>query len=187
MNYKLRLLIASNGVQVFAATLLIPIFALFIKDIGGGPELAGILFGVGFMSTAIANVCMIRIRDRLLLDVTLYKLGLVIKIAGWTLLAFHQTIPMLVVAQVILGISSAIGSPSFNSLISENLDKKRHISEWSKWELTQNIATALASAISGFVVVGFGFGWLFSLMAVGTALALVLVLGVTKRGRSRRL
>ena len=149
INSKLRLTIFSNGIQVFAATLLVPVFALFAQEIGGGLQLAGILFGISFITTAVVNLLIIRIHDRKLLDATLFKVGLIVEASAWTLLAIHEGIPLLVITQIILGISNAVGSPSFNSLMSGHLDKQLHISEWSRWDFIQNIATGAASISSG--------------------------------------
>jgi len=179
MNNKLRLIIASNGIQVFAATLLIPVFALFTQSIGGGPQLAGILFGISFLTTAVVNLIIIRIHDRKLLDANLYKVGMIVKAGAWTLLAIHQSIAVLVITQIILGLSDAIGSPSFNSLMSGHLDKQLHISEWSRWDFIQNIATGAASVLSGYIIVGFGFASLFSIMAAITLIALLTALRIT--------
>lgn len=181
MNYTLKLILLSNAVQVFAATLLIPVFALFIKEIGGGPELSGVLFAISFIVTAVGNIAMIRVKDAKLRGVWLYKLGLLIKLAAWLLLAVHQSITILILSQVILGIATSVGSPSFSSLVSEHLDKRKHISDWARWELMQNIVTAVSSVASGFIIVIYGFGSLFALMAGITALSFTLSLSITKK------
>lgn len=186
MNAKLRLLFISNGIQVFGATLLVPVFALFIADIGGGPELAGILFGISFVTTAFVNLFVMRIEDRRLLDATLYKIGMAIKICAWVMLALVQSIPVLIAAQVILGVAASIGSPAFGALVSENLDKKRHISDWARWDFSMNLATGLASAVSGFIVVHLGFPVLFAVMALVTAMALFLAMGLIRGRRYAR-
>lgn len=183
MNYKLKLILLSNSVQVFAATLLVPVFAIFIDDIGGGPELAGILFGISFFVTALGNLIMIRVQDARLRDVSLYKVGLLIKIGAWVLLAFHQSIPTLIVAQIILGTATAIGAPSFGSLVSEHLDKRRHISDWSRWAFMENTVTAISSVLSGFIIVAYSFDVLFAIMAAMTFLSFILAMGITKRKR----
>lgn len=185
MNYKLKLILLSNSVQVFAATLIIPVFALFIKEVGGGPELAGVLFGISFFVTAVGNLVMIRVEDARLRDATFYKTGLLIKIAAWLLLAFYQSIPGLITAQIILGTASAIGAPSFASLVSEHLDKRKHISDWARWSFMENTVTAAASIMSGFIIVQHGFRFLFIAMALITLISFILSLGITKRRRKR--
>lgn len=176
MNNRLRLILITNGIQVFAATLLVPVFALFIKEIGGGPELAGALFAVSFMTTAIGSLVVMRMRDTKILDKELFDTGMIMKLLAWILLAVHQSIPVLITAQIILGISTAIGSPAFGALISENLDRQKHLSEWSKWDFIYNTATGLASISSGFIIVSKGFDFLFLLMAAITLMALIVSL-----------
>jgi MFS family permease len=180
VNLKLKFILFTNSIQVFAATLLIPVFALFIEDIGGGPELAGILFGISFGITALGNILMIHVSDTRLRNVRLFKLGLLIKLGAWILLSYHQSVSVLICAQILLGAATAIGSPSFNAFVSEHLDRRRHISEWAKWDLMQNSVTAASSMLSGFIVANHGFNTLFMIMAVLTAFSLALSLGITK-------
>ncbi len=128
---------------------------------------------------------MVKVQDTRLKNVALYKYGLLIKIAAWLLLSSYQSIASLVLAQTILGIATSVGSPAFSSLVSENLDKKKHISEWAHWELMQGIVTAASSIMSGFIVVRYGFSSLFTLMAIITTFSFIISLSITKQRKRR--
>ena len=165
MNKPLRFLLIANSINILADNLFVPIYALFITKLGGGPQLAGILFAIRFLSIAVFVLLIQRFRDKVNLDSQMLQVCFLIKTIAWTFLAFNQSIPALVIAQIAFGLSGAIGAPAFNSLVSENLDKKRHIHDWGIWELMQNLAIAVAAALSGFIMVSFGFSFLFILMA----------------------
>ena len=174
MNKKIRLLIITNSIFIFADTLILPMYALFIKKIGGGIELAGLLFGLKFLVSFIVSLFIVRLKDKIFLDDKMYKLNLFLRGLAWLSLVFFQTIPMLIVAQLMIGTSEAFGAPAFNTLFSENLDTQHHIKEWGMVELTYALSIALSSGISGYIVVFFGFRVWFGLMSLLALASLLL-------------
>ncbi len=165
MNPQLKLLFAANSIITLAGTMILPIYALFIEEAGGGVEMAGILFGVTFISASIAEIAVIRFKDRPGLNLKLLKINFIMRGLSWLVLAFVSTIPVILVAQIIIGACSAFGSPAFNSLVSEHLDGQKHIREWGMWELVYNPSVAIGSVAGGFIVASWGFGPLFIAMS----------------------
>jgi len=174
VNFKLKLLLATNAINTIADGLILPLFALFVTKIGGGAELAGILFGTNFISGAFFNLFAIKLHDKNFLNNRLFEAGLLIKGFCWVIIAFSQNVPTLIVIQILLGLSGALGGPAFNALVSEHLDNRKHIKEWSIWELVRNCAVATGGFLSGFVLTNFGFTMLFILMAAFELISLAL-------------
>lgn len=166
MNRPLIFLVASNSINVLADYLFIPLYALFIKKIGGGAELAGSLFSIRFISSVVFGIIITRIKDHKTLDNRLLEVNFLLKGLCWLALAFFQSIPIMIVIQIILGFSGSFGGPAFNALVSEHLDKEKHIKDWGLWELVQNGSVAIASILSGFALTAFGFSFLFIVMAI---------------------
>lgn len=166
MNRKLRFLQMSNMVFVFASSLFVPLYAIFVVKVGGGVALAGELVGLQFFVSFLVGFLIIKLKDKPKRCQHLLKANFFLRGLAWLLIGLFPSIAMLVLTQIMIGISGAIGSPAFNALFSENLDRKKHIKEWGCWELIQNLATAGASVLGGFIVVWFGFSPLFLLMAL---------------------
>jgi MFS family permease len=160
---------------VFAANMIIPVYAFFIRGLGGSAKLAGVLFAISFISTSAVNLLVLRLKDKNFLDERMLKLNYLIKAGGWFLVAASPHISTLIAAQIILGIGTGIGSPAFGALISENLDGGRHIHDWGIWNLLENSAIAVTSILSGFVVAIFGFRTLFAVMGLLTLSALIVL------------
>jgi len=173
MNPKLKVVLISNSIFVFAGSLLVPLYVLLVSKQGGNIGLAGVLFGLPFLSSFLTGTFVIFLKDNKLLNRELLQLNFLIRGFTWLILVFIQVIPVLVLTQLLIGISEAIGSPAFNSLVSENLDDKRHIREWGIWELIKNPLVFLASAISGFIVIIWGFKMLFLVMSLLAFLSLL--------------
>lgn len=175
MNPRLKILFISNSLFTMACNLLVPLYALFITQIGGGAELAGILFSLSFFSSTIFGLLVMKFKDKKLLSVHMLKASFLLRVFAWLMLAFYQSIPVLVVAQILNGASTAIGGSSFNSLVSENLDDKNHIKDWGIWEVIVNPAAAIGGLVSGFVLVYGGFQYVFLSMAILAAMSFITV------------
>lgn len=182
MNLYLKSLIFCNTIFVFADTLFAPLYALFVIKLGGNAQIAGILFGTRFAATTITEFFVIRMGDRARLDENMLKLNYIIRGFSWLFLFFHQSLPTLFLVQVFVGIGEAFGSPAFNSLISENLDNKKHIREWGIWGIVSNPAMAIAGLVGGFIVTLFGFPPLFFLMAILSFTAALIIQLIKKGG-----
>lgn len=166
MNKKLKYLLASNGLFVFANSILIPVYALFIGSINGSIELAGLLFGLGFISSSIASLVVTRFADSARFENKMMKLNFLIRGTVWMYLAFFPSITAMFFCQILIGITDGVGSPVFNELFSRYLDRKKHIKEWGTWQFLFGVAVAAGSIISGFIVVNLGFSVLFFIMSM---------------------
>lgn len=175
MNSYLKKIFIINSIFIFADSLFVPLYALFVLKIGGGAELAGILFGLKFAVTAIVEFFVIKLRDKYQLDEFLLKINFFIRGSAWLMLFFAPLLPILVLAQVIIGISEALGTPAVNALISEHLDDKKHLREWGISQLTSYIPQAIAGAASGFIIALWGFQGLFLMMSILAFIALGLL------------
>ncbi len=106
--------------------------------------------------------------------------GFLIRAACWIMYIFVADVFFLILLQVLLGLGDACGSPAFNSLIAQHLDKHQFIKEYADMNVIFNLCTALATIIGGALVTYFGFEYLFLLMA---ALALISFFGILLKPR----
>ena len=166
MNRKIRYLLISNAVFVLAGSILLPVYALFVKSFNGGVEIAGILFGLGFLSSSITSLIVTKLHDGLRFENRMMKLCFFLRGVIWIFIAIFPNIQVLFVAQILIGITDGFGSPVFNELFSRYLDNKKHIKEWGMWQFVVGLSVAAGSFASGFIVTNVGFSVLFLIMAV---------------------
>lgn len=176
MNKFLKFLFLGQSINLLADHLLIPIFALFVLSVGGSAQLAGILWGIQFAISAVIGFFVLKLRDRRNLDYTLLKANYLIKAIAWILLVFNQSIPTMIIAQVLIGFAAAIGGPSFNAVTAEHLDRNQHIKDWGSLQLISNSVIAIASVISGIIMVNYGFVIIFMLMSLLEFISLIIIL-----------
>jgi MFS family permease len=88
-------------------------------------------------------------------------------------------VPLLLL-QVLFGLGEALGSPAYNAIVAEHLDKSRHMEDYSDQIIFFNLTAAVGTALGGFLVYNFGFKYLFFGMA---ALAVVSAIGVYTKSK----
>lgn len=165
MNPKLKFLLLSNSLFVFAGNLFLPFYALFVVKVGGDAKLAGLLIGLQYFSSTVAAFLVIKLRDKTKLDQELLQTNFLLRCFAWVMVGLNPNLFTLILAQIISGASESLGTPAFNALVSENLDYQQHIKEWGTYELIRNPVIAVAGIVGGFIVANFGFTPLFISMS----------------------
>jgi MFS family permease len=88
-----------------------------------------------------------------------------IRFVVWTLYVVTNNFQMLIILQVLLGLGESLGTPSYDALVAEHLDRNKHIRDYSEWKLISNLVGAIATLVGGYVVTKYGFDYLFLVMA----------------------
>lgn len=91
--------------------------------------------------------------------------GFLVRAAVWGGLTMINSLWLLVVAQILLGLGEALGSPAFDSIFAEHLDRNKHVREFSDWKLIYNLTMAAGTILGGLLAVRFGFNVLFLTMS----------------------
>lgn len=165
------MLLTASLLALFPTGLLLPVYAVFVKNVGGDVLDAGIAYGL-FSITAGVFVFFVA-------KMSLFKYQLRrMVVIGYTLLAlgelsyfFITTPSQLFMAQIVVGIAAGILDPSWDSLYSMSKSESEALHSWSLWSSGQRIVTGFG-AIVGTVVIGYySFSVLFSLMLVANLLA----------------
>lgn len=155
---------ATNAIILFAGAMLGPIYALFVEEIGGSLLDASIAGAVFALTAGITTLISGRYVDKIRENEYIIVLGYLIMALGFYLYIFVDTIFLLLIIQVIIGLGEAIYSPAFDALYSKHLDKKKSGLEWGVWESTDYFSAALAALVGGVVVTNFGFSAMFVIM-----------------------
>ncbi len=165
LNNSLRTIFFSYSFFYFADSLIVPLFALFTTNIGGGLEIVGILFGLRTFVSALTGIIASRVHDYKNLNSLFVKINLGARAIVWIMLAFYVNLPVFIIAQIVIGITDGIGTPAFNSLVSTNLNKNKTIGGWAIWHIMGSLSIALANAAGAFIVAYSSFQTMFILMS----------------------
>ena len=179
-NKALKILFFYNGLFVLAASLLGPLYALFVESYVDGVLAVSYSWAAFLISTTVFTVLVARLGDRVKEKEYFILAGFVLRATGWLLFIFVGALYQLILVQIIIGAGEALGTPGFNSVFADHLDNNMHVKEYSIWSLISNIASAIGVIIGGYIIKYFGFNVLFLIM---TTLAIVSFFGILLKPR----
>ena len=164
-NRILRTLFLYNGVFVLANNLLGPLYAIYVGGFNTGILPISLSWATYLISATLFMFLLSKLGDKFKKKRLLVCLGYIIRSACWLFMSYITTIEQLIVAQFILGIGEALGTPSFDAIFAEHLDKGKHIMDYADWKLITNAVLVLGTIVGGLIVSNFGFPVLFRFMS----------------------
>lgn len=165
MNKYLKTLFFYNGIFVFASHLLGPLYALYVKDIDSSIMSVSISWSAFLFSTVIFTLLISSVGDKVKHKEYLLSAGYFVRAFVWFSYIFVGDITTLVLLQILLGVGESLGTPAYDALLAEHLDRGHHIADYANWKIISSLAGAISVFIGGYIVDSFGFKYLFVLMA----------------------
>lgn len=165
LNKSLKILIATNTGIVFVIGLFAPFYAVFVQNLGGGVAFAGFSWAILSIVGGFLTLFFTRWELKMKEPELLIALGYLLRGVVFLSYAFMQSIPQLILTQVVWGVAFALGSPAFDATFSAHTTRKDSIGQWGEWEGIQNIVGGLAALIGGLLIQNLGFKMVFLIMA----------------------
>lgn len=172
-NKALRLMLVNNGIILFVAGLLTPLYAIYVEEIGGKLIDASIAASVLPFAAAITVAISGYVADKTDEDVMIMVVGCIFITLGFFLYLFTHSMTLVIINQALIGIGEAIYAPAFDSVYSMHLNKKKAGRQWGAWEAMRYITLSASALVGGFVVVRFGFRTLFFVMTLASLLNMI--------------
>lgn len=166
MRTTLKTLLFIQIANLIASNLLAPIYAVYVKGVGGDLLVAGMAIAINYGIVGALVILSGRYANKHHTE----KIQLVIgyALSGLAALCFMLTknTLQLFLSMVVSGVSVAIVAPAFSGLYSKNIIQGEHTSSWGNyWGLTY-WGAAIAAVITGIVSQQYGFNAVFTLMIV---------------------
>ncbi|MCA9381965.1 MFS transporter [Candidatus Dojkabacteria bacterium] len=161
LNKPLRILLSTNALILLSGAMLGPIYALFVKDIGGDLMDASIAGGLFALAAGLTTLISGKYSDRIKENELVVALGYLLMGIGFFLYLFVHSVAFLFVVQIIIGLGEAIYSPPFDAVYSKHLDGQKAGSQWGVWESMNYFSVAVGAVLGGLIVTVFSFQALF--------------------------
>lgn len=176
-NHSLSTLVGINLIFVFGASLLGPLYAIYVKqEIGGDILTIGWAFAIYMITVGVVSYIAGKMGDKIKEKEYLLAVGYLIRAVGFFCYTLISTIGGLFLLQLFLGIGEAIANPSFKSIYSIHLDNGRESTQWGIWDMSYSIIVGIATIIGAMIVNSFGFDILFYSMSLLAVIALLVLL-----------
>ncbi|MCX6816600.1 MAG: MFS transporter [Candidatus Beckwithbacteria bacterium] len=176
----LRVLYKYNGIFVLAGSLLGPLYAIYVERLQKGILTVSASWAAFLVSTTIFSLVLTRVGDRVKEKEYLLLAGFLIRAVAWFSYIYIRNISQLIGLQILLGLGEAVGTPAFEVIFAEHLEKGKHIDDYADWKVVVNLVTAVGTILGGLIASRFGFTPLFLAMSL---LALVAFFGVLFKPR----
>jgi len=166
MRKEIQIILINSIFWSFAGGMLGPIYAIFVREIGGdilitGSAYAAFAFTSGFMMLFTGKIA-----DSVKKPEYILILGTFLGFLGNAGYLLVSNITHLFIVQIILGVSGSLSVPVIDGLFSRYSEQKKTFLEWGTWESLWLIGTAIAALIGSFIVQNFGFKELFVSMSI---------------------
>jgi len=165
-NKALRILLSTNAMTLMASAMLGPIYALFVKQVGGNLMDASIAGGIFAFVAGLTTLLSGKYSDKIKENELIIVLGYSIMGIGFLLYFWVSSVIFLFIVQAIIGLGEAISSPAFDAVYSKHLDGHKSGTQWGAWESMNYFTAAIGAIIGGGLVKLFGFQSLFVIMAI---------------------
>lgn len=180
MTQTTKILLWASLMALIPFGLFGPIYAIFVKNIGGDVLEAGVAFGIFSILSGVFIF--------LLGHWKFFKKHLAIfVVTGYSLLTLGELGYLLVdstfklfIVQIILGIAGGILEPSWDGLYSANLSQEKAMQVWSTWASGRDLVTGIGAIAGSIIVAAYSFTLLFIVMAVFNIMAVFTSLRLLK-------
>jgi DHA1 family quinolone resistance protein-like MFS transporter len=181
MHKTLKLLTISDIFVFTGFGLISPILAIFIKDnlIGGTLLAAGISSAIFLIVHALLQI--------LFADIFSAKDRRWMLLLGTVLIAivpfgyiFATTIWHIFIIQFIYGVGAGFAYPAWYSLFSSYLDRKEGGYQWSVYNSSVSIGTAITAALGAWLAGIIGFRWVFLITGTIAVVGLLILFRLDK-------
>lgn len=183
MRKVLKILIASDVIYYTGFGLVAPIFAIFLKEdlIGGSVVAAGIASMIFILVKSIVQLPIAKYVDKHTHKANLLIWGSFIMALVPFLYILATNVNHIYYIQVLYGVISAMTYPSWLSLFSTHLSRRKEGFEWSVYSTYVGIGTAIAAYLGAYIANSFGFDVLFYIIGIFAFTRAVIVCFLEKR------
>ncbi|HOC96371.1 MAG TPA: MFS transporter [bacterium] len=171
VNKVIKVLIYSDILISGGFGLVAPIFAIFIINniYGATLEVIGISTAIYLITRSLTQLVVSEIIEKIQGeedDFYFEFIGTIMSSLIYLFFPLIINVPQLYMAEIILGVSSAMTYPSWVAIFSRHADKGEGSREWAIHDILIDVVLSLTAVIGAVVVSNFGFQFIF--LIIGT-------------------
>ena len=162
INPVIRFLIISDTVLIGAASLLGPVFALFVEGFieGGNEMVVGLSAGIYLFTKSTLQIPIAHLIDKIRGEKDdfwiMFIFSIIISLIPLSYL-FISTPIQLYIVQFFLGLMTAFTFPTFMAIFTRHIDKEKEGTEWGIYFTSVDLVSAMFATVGGYVAVTYGF------------------------------
>ena len=175
-NYLYRLLVSSYSVSTFSEGIILPIYAVFLQEIGGGILETSGAIATFLIVQGIATILIHRLPWSQRNRTHLLIYGWLLWVFGIGMYFIISNVATLFLTQVFVALGNAIADPAFDAELDDHTDTKIKSYEWGIFEALKDILNGVAAIVGGIVAAFFGFKVLIMFMLTAATISFLMIL-----------
>ncbi len=182
MNRTIKLLLFSSIFVDTGFGFVEPILSIYIKDnlVGGTIFTAGVASACYLITKSVLQLPFAHYVDKHNDKLKWLVVGTALMTLVPFLYIFCNSVVYIYLAQIFLGIGSALAYPTWLGLWSIHLDKNRESFEWSLYSTVTGIGTAITAGAGAAIAQWFGFKAAFAMVGLLTIIGFMVLLILQK-------
>lgn len=166
LKRNVKILLASSILLHSGVNLLAPIYAIFIKDIGGTLLDAGTAMGIYAILRGLLYFLFGKFKQRTFSNKQMISSGYLIFCISYILYIVSSAPIHIFGIQALLAFGEVIITPSWSTVIATSLDKGKERSLYSDFYGYRSFFEGAAAISGGFLALQYGFNVVFTIMAL---------------------
>ncbi|PKH52181.1 hypothetical protein CXF68_16430 [Tenacibaculum sp. Bg11-29] len=164
MNKNIKYLLICSILIHSGANLLAPIYAIYIKKIGGNLIDAGIAIGIYAIFKGIFYFVLSKLDESKLSKRVMMFSGYIIMAIAYLSYTFANSPAHVFAIQIGLSLGETIINPSWSAVIASSLKKGKEHSIYANFFGYRSLFEGISAIVGGFFAMRFGFNVIFTIM-----------------------
>ena len=165
MHRNIRLLLGASILIHAGANLMAPLYAVFVKEIGGTLAHAGTAVGTYALLRGILYLQFAHLHENRFSPRTMMVTGYVTMGITYLLYTMVNAPVQIFFLQALLSVGEALVTPSWSAVIAQSLTTGRERETYGKFYGYRSLAEGIAAIVGGLYAFQFGFTGIFVVMA----------------------
>ena len=166
INKALRVLMLISALFMFAFGMFSPIYALFVKEIGGDITVAANAWALFLLTAGVLTILTGRLENHMRETELGIAWSQFLIAAAYFLYYFTSQVAMFYAAQFLLGVGTAFFWPAFHAVYGKHVDSSNAAQQWSFYDALAYLVPSLAAVVGGWTVKAYGYQVIFMVMAI---------------------
>jgi len=166
MHKNIKILLTCSILLHSGINLLAPIYAIFIKNIGGTILDAGVTIGAFAISRGVLYFLLGQLKESKFSRRLMISAGYFLFFVGYVMYIFASNVWHVIAIQAVLALGEVIINPSWSAVIASALTKGKERTIYSDFYGYRSLFEGGAAIAGGLLATQMGFSTLFFLMAV---------------------
>jgi hypothetical protein len=165
MHKNIKILLTCSIFIHGGINLLAPIYAVFIKNIGGTIIDAGVTIGFYALLKGVLYFALNQLKESQFSKKVMIAFGYFVFFVGYISYIFASNVTHVLIIQGLLAFGEVVINPSWSAVIAQALTKGKERGIYSDFYGYRSLFEGIAAIAGGFLATQIGFHFLFGLMA----------------------